>query len=817
MPAPQSRHVIVINRYGPSLAPYTTYLDHEQHAVTYISVASAVADTPPEAAEMVSVETSGELVNGAQDSAAILAAAHGLVERHGVPIGVVALHEGDLDVAAEIRERFGVPGDRAADLAPFRDKLEMYHRAHAAGVAAPETVLVDSPDTVLAFAERRGWPLIVKPRTGTGSTAVRRLEGPADAAALQAGDDLVVQPFVEAPILHVDGVFDGQDLMVAKVSRYVGTCMAYETGSPLGSYELDDPLVVKTATEMVEGLLSVLSPHPAVFHAELFDRGDEGLSLVEVAGRAGGAEVPAMWREVHGVDLLRVALDLQLGRPPLLDVDGPPSEGDAVGGWLLVPPTVERPCVVQDARVEGEARPTTTFAQLPEPGTVIQAGGGYSHAARFRFGGAASADLEADIRALVESVRLECATLSEDVLVLIGSGGQAYREYAMPGIAASARVVLFDRHPPSWQRAYCDTTHYLDPGRDLVPAVRDHLAAHRPGARVGVMTWDESVVHDTALLAEELGAPGITVDGVANCRDKLRTRMMLADDEALAVRFRLADDLEGAMAAGKELGYPLVLKPRSLAGSAGVMRVALPEDMAGAYATVADSEFPGLVNEPGVLVEEFLSGPEMSVDCLVVDGVATAVNVARKQVGFNPSFEEVGHVVRAWRHEPWADTVQDLMRRTHELLRVGSGVTHAEVRLTPDGPRLVELNCRLGGDFIPLLAQLATGVDLVACAGDIALRRPPRDRPTMDRVAQVAFLYPPEDCTVEEVDLSGSAAVEGIHAAIALTSTGDELVLPPRGAVGRYAALVAVGDSVDETSRAIADATGLARLRWAPL
>lgn len=344
----------------------------------------------------------------------------------------------------------------------------------------------------------------------------------------------------------------------------MGTCMAYETGRPLGSFELDDPLVVKTATEMVERLLPALSLRPTVFHAELFDCGDAGLSLVEVAGRAGGAEIPAMWREVHGIDLLRVALDLQLGRPPVLGIDTPPGGGPEVGGWLLVPPTVARPCVVDDAHVDRTGK-TVRFAHLPTPGTVIQAGGGYSHAARFRFAGATSATLEADIRSLAEGVRL------------------------------------------------------------------------------------------------------------------------------------------------------------------------------------------------------------------------------------------------------------DLMRRTHERLRVGSGVTHAEVRLTAGGPRLVELNCRLGGDFIPLLSRLATGVDLVACAGDIALGRPPRDRASIDRVAQVAFLYPPEDCTVEEVDLSASAAVEGIHAAISLASPGKALVLPPRGAVGRYAALVAVGDSVDVTDRAMADATALARFRGVPL
>lgn len=808
-------HVVVINRYGRALAPYESYIDHDTVAVSYISVPAAAAEVPPTAASSVVVETSGALVNDADDRAVIVDAARRLVERHGPLCAVVALHEGDLDVAAEVREALGVPGDRPDDLAPFRDKYEMHRLATEAGLRAPATSPARDADDVLAFGARHGWPVVLKPRGGTGSTGVRRLSGPSEVHRIDPDEDLVVQSFVDAPIVHVDGLFDGRQLVVPRVSRYLGTCMAYETGRSLGSFELEDPRTVKAAGDVVERLLGALTRRPVVFHAELFDLGDDEFSVVEVACRAGGAEIPMLWREVHGIDLLEVAVGLQVGRP-LEDLVGDgTTDADAVGGWLLVPPQVSRPCIVEAVDTAGAER-SAASASVPAPGTMIHAGGGYANAARFRFAGATSQVVEEQVRAAAERVRLTCVPVPEDVLVLVGSGGEAYREYAMASAARKARVSLVNRSPATWQRAYCDATYHRTSAEGMAEIVSSKVAELAGGPAVGVMTWDESVVGEVAQLADEIGVPGASAEGVANCRDKFRTRTTLEREEGLGVRFRLVHDLAGGRAAADDLGFPLVLKPRSLAGSAGVTRVDSLAQLEQAYNTVASSGFPGLMNEAGVLVEEYLDGTELSVDCTVVDGIATAANVAHKRVGYAPSFEEVGHVVRPWRHEPWAGDVQELMLKVHARLGIVAGVTHAEVRLTSAGPRLVELNCRLGGDFIPLLGELATGVDLVGCAVDIALGRSPEHMPLRDSVAQVVFLYPERDCVVAEVDMTGCAEVDGIHSAIPLARPGQKLVLPPRAAVGRFGALIAVGDSVEETDRALAEATTRAVFRAEP-
>jgi predicted ATP-grasp superfamily ATP-dependent carboligase len=404
-----------------------------------------------------------------------------------------------------------------------------------------------------------------------------------------------------------------------------------------------------------------------------------------------------------------------------------------------------------------------------------------------------------------------------DRIVLIGSGVQAYREFAMRSLVGAARLSLFDRRELTWQGAYCDTMDRFDDPAALPTLIRKYLSGLGETSRVGVLTWDESLVEIAAEIAASLGASGIGVEAVRRCRDKLRTREVLAALPSFAVGHRLVRTPQEALDAAATIGYPVVLKPRALAGSAGVTRVDTAQQMPAAVDMVLRTGFPGLPKLDGVLVEEYLPGSEISVDSVVIGGDVHCVNVARKRVGFAPYFEEVGHAVTPWRDEPWAAQLREVMRMVHELLGVADGVTHGEVRLTPRGPRLVELNCRLGGDFIPLLGVLATGVDLVRCAALVALGRIPAMEPMTDRVAEVRFLYPPQDCVVESVDIDDCLQIDGIEAAVPLAKPGTTLILPPRVVLGRFAALIAVGDTEEQTATALSRAAELARLAARPI
>jgi biotin carboxylase len=394
--------------------------------------------------------------------------------------------------------------------------------------------------------------------------------------------------------------------------------------------------------------------------------------------------------------------------------------------------------------------------------------------------------------------------MEKSSLVIDGSGGRPYREYSFAVLARSYRLFAVLPAAPTWQRGYLDGFAVVDVADpDAIATAVSTLAGD--GAEVGVLTWDETVLEATAQAAEQLGLPHMSAQAAARCRDKYATRELMAAAGLPAVRFRLAATADEAVSAAAELGFPVVVKPRALAGSMGV--AVAPDEAAvrEAFEAAATSRYADLPTGHGVLIEEYLDGPEISVDSAVLDGVVRCVHVAYKRLGFPPGFEEVGHLVGDWSTQPWAAQVEELVVGAHHALGVTHGVTHAEVRLTAAGPRLVELNGRLGGDLIPYLSELATGIDLVAAAGRLAFGRAPRLIPIRHRTAEVRFVYPPYDCVVQDLDVGSAGRTPGIAYAAALAAPGDTMVLPPRStvAVPRLAALVAVGQDEQECAEVL--------------
>ncbi len=406
-------------------------------------------------------------------------------------------------------------------------------------------------------------------------------------------------------------------------------------------------------------------------------------------------------------------------------------------------------------------------------------------------------------------------------LIVVGSRLRPYREYSLSSLARTYELALVAPEPPTWQAPYLGAFRVADTGNSekLRYAVQS-LADDHPGT--GIVTWDEFSLVATAEVAEELGMPHLAAAAARTCRDKYATRDRLTQAGVSAVWHRLAHSADEAARVAAEHGYPVVLKPRSLGGSLGVVLARDEAAVRAAYRTAVGATVAGVEPTDGVLIEEFLDGPEISVDSAVVDGIPEIVFVARKRVGFDPCFEEVGHLVGPWREERWADEVSKLVGAVHEAVGADRGITHTEIKLTGSGPRVVEINGRLGGDLIPYLGALATGIDLSQAAAAIALGGRPDLRATRQRWAEVRFLYPPHDGHLERIELTAAAAVPDIVTAVALAEPGQELMLPPRALTPRTAALVAVSadaagcqralDRAEERVTAVISAPGPARL-----
>lgn len=387
--------------------------------------------------------------------------------------------------------------------------------------------------------------------------------------------------------------------------------------------------------------------------------------------------------------------------------------------------------------------------------------------------------------------------MKENVLV-IGSGHRHFREYALRGLAEAFRLVLIGPAPLEWQLPYVADHRTADvEDAAAVHAAAADLAAEHPIA--GVVTWDESLVTHTAEVAARLGVPAMPVAAAQACRDKARQRECFQAADVPSARFALAASEAEAVRAAESLGYPVVLKPRGRAASIGVRIVHSETELRETFAQVQEVENPSI--EDGlVLVEEFLSGPEIAVDSWVLDGRVEPFSIAAKRTDYPPYFEEVAHVAGRVLDPATEARVRDVVIAANRALGTDRTITHTELILTADGPKVVEVNGRLGGDLIPRLAELAVpGLSVGRVLGTVATGRVPEPIAAPEGVVGIRFLYPATDLAFTRLELPSALVDEPwVHEVRTVTEAGTELCLPPRGFLGRAGYAIATGDDIAE-------------------
>ncbi|MBO0839561.1 MAG: ATP-grasp domain-containing protein [Sciscionella sp.] len=408
--------------------------------------------------------------------------------------------------------------------------------------------------------------------------------------------------------------------------------------------------------------------------------------------------------------------------------------------------------------------------------------------------------------------------MDDDVVVVIGCGMQRYREYLLASAAKRHTLWLFNATEPTWQSEYIAGATVLPDilDRDVVLAAAKELAGKR--TVVGVLSWDETLVVAVAHVAAALGLPGAGIDGIEGCRDKQRNRRVLTDAGLGQPAYRWTTTEDDAVAAAEAIGYPVVVKPRGMGASIGVVLAEDAGGVRGAFHTAEDSSYDGArAYHGGALVEEYLDGPEISVDAAVLDGEYLPMFIARKDVGMYPYFEELGHTVAA--DDPLFDDpeLSHVLRTAHTAIGYGFGITHTEVKLTKRGPIIVEINGRLGGDLIPFLGMHATGIDPGVAVVDVALGNKPDLVKKFDRVVGIRFGYPPQDCVVRSISVPEPSAEESILTAAAIVDPGAELRLPPGGYISRHAYVICSGSDARECTRNLDRAIDSVRLDWQPL
>ncbi|MFD7417489.1 ATP-grasp domain-containing protein [Kitasatospora purpeofusca] len=349
--------------------------------------------------------------------------------------------------------------------------------------------------------------------------------------------------------------------------------------------------------------------------------------------------------------------------------------------------------------------------------------------------------------------------------------------------------------------ALADETHALD-HTDPAACVRWALAyrAHHP---VDVVTgFREYSVLAVAEVAAALGLPGNLPELVRTVRTKDLCRRALSDLGFRQPATALCSTPQDVVDFLARHGGPAVVKPRDAAGSEGVVRVDARDGADGAaraFARARAGAGPGAGPGP-VLVEEFVTGPEYSVEGLFTEGIPHALAVTRKILAPG-TFVEAGHVTPVelpdGRHR---DIAREAVRAL-EALGLRYGIFHVECWLTPEGPVLGEVHVRPGGDWLHAMVEWShPGLELLGCLHDDLLGLPVALPSRPARGAAVSFVLP-EAGLVTAVDGWDALAADDrlIHAELSVTP-GD-VVAPPRSS-GDRAGTVCLGA---DSARAAAD------------
>lgn len=243
----------------------------------------------------------------------------------------------------------------------------------------------------------------------------------------------------------------------------------------------------------------------------------------------------------------------------------------------------------------------------------------------------------------------------------------------------------------------------------------------------GVVTICDYYVETAANVADMLNLPQAYSKNVAVARRKHLVRQALDNAGIGNPLFATAANVEEAKRAANDIGFPLVVKPSDLGSSAFVMKVHSEQELENACKPIFANtrNFRDQERIPVVVLEEFLEGPEYSVEACSFGGDISIIGITDKSLTGEPYFIEDGHMFPAKLTPDIERKICSYAKDVLNAIGYDNGITHTEIKLTEKGPRLIEVNPRPAGNFIVELVEHVTGIDLMKVHIELALGRSP--------------------------------------------------------------------------------------------
>lgn len=269
-----------------------------------------------------------------------------------------------------------------------------------------------------------------------------------------------------------------------------------------------------------------------------------------------------------------------------------------------------------------------------------------------------------------------------------------------------------------------------------IPAIVKAAKRHKID---GIMTLATDMpMRSVAAVARELDLIGIDEETAIKATDKAEMREALKKGNVPIPHFFRVRSEDEFVKIADMFNSAFVIKPADSSGSRGINLIKDLKDkerMRTAYRYSRQYSRSG-----DVVVEEYMAGPEVSVETLSIDGECHVLQITDKITTGSPHFVEMGHTQPTRLGEKIAKKISDVAKSANKAIGIKNGPSHTEIIVTADGPKVVEIGARLGGDNITThLVPLSTGINMVKCCIQIALGQTPDILPKWNKGAAIRY------------------------------------------------------------------------------
>jgi len=342
----------------------------------------------------------------------------------------------------------------------------------------------------------------------------------------------------------------------------------------------------------------------------------------------------------------------------------------------------------------------------------------------------------------------------------------------------------------------------------------ERAAAAIGAARVdGIITFSDEQLAATAELAATLGLPHHSPTTARLLTHKGAQRSALqAAGIAVPEHWAVPQDSGQWPELCRRVRYPAVVKPQFGRGSRHTYLVRDSAELNSTLEQLRDRSADDEAGDAGdMVVEEYIADSWNRADRPIADFVSVESVASRGRLRtiavtgklpLSEPFRETGDFIPSDLDPATSASVADLAGLGARALGVTVGALHTEIKLTPEGPRIIEINGRVGGGGIPEAIERVSGYSLLRAAGLAALGHPVADGPppATNGVAFSYFLQPPMTArTVERVE--GVDALTGLDGVLDVTLNRragspldwrngfDDHIVAVRGATRSHAAV----------------------------